>query len=177
MLEVGHITRPHGVRGDVLVMLTTNRTERLSVGAVLSSDSRELVVAHSRPHKGSWIVGFEGIADRDRAESLSGAVLYAEPIVDPNELWVHDLIGASVVDQHGISRGIVQSVVANPACDLLELDNGSLIPVKFLTQLTPNERIVVEVPDGIFEATGDTASKFAAEPATEAEASATGGSR
>lgn len=177
MLEVGRITRPHGVRGDVLVTLTTNRTERLSIGAVLSSANGELVVACSRSHKGAWIVGFEGIAGRGQAEKLRGTVLYAEPIADPDELWVHEIIGAAVFDQHGVGRGVVCSLVENPACDLLELDNGSLIPLTFLTELTPNERIVVDVPDGIFEMTDEPSGEPAAESASESEASNTGVSR
>jgi ribosomal 30S subunit maturation factor RimM len=29
MLEVGRITRPHGLKGEVVVVLTTDRDERL----------------------------------------------------------------------------------------------------------------------------------------------------
>ena len=35
LLEVGRIGRAHGVRGDVLVHLTTDRVERLAVGDAL----------------------------------------------------------------------------------------------------------------------------------------------
>ena len=155
MLEVGRITRPHGVRGDVLVVLTTNRTERLRIGAVLASGESEFVVRSSRSHKGGWIVAFEGVSDRDAAEAVSGTVLFAEPINDPDELWVHELIGAVVVDQHDTARGAVVRVVENPASDLLELDSGALVPVKFVTDLAPTERITVDVPDGIFDLTDD----------------------
>lgn len=155
MLEVGRINRPHGVRGDVLVSLTTNRAERLKTGAVLASEDREFVVRDSRLHKGGWIVAFEGVSDRSAAEAVSGTVLYAEPINDPDELWVHELIGAVVVDQHEISRGTVVRVLENPASDLLELESGALVPVRFVTDLLPTERITVDVPDGIFDLTGD----------------------
>ncbi len=151
MLEVGRITRPHGVRGDVLVSLTTNRTERMSAGAVLVSEDRPLVVRAAREHKGAWIVAFDGVCDRNAAETLSGTVLYAEPLDDPDELWVHELIGAEVVDQHHIRRGVVVKVVQNPASDLLELDSGALVPSAFVTGLEPGERIAVDVPEGIFE--------------------------
>ncbi|MDE0067401.1 MAG: ribosome maturation factor RimM [Acidimicrobiaceae bacterium] len=155
MLEIGRITRPHGVRGDVLVSLTTNRAERLETGAVLASRDRELVVRASRPHRRGWIVDFEGVSDRNAAEAVSGTILYAEPINDPDELWVHELIGAVVVDQHGISRGTVVGVVENPASDLLELESGALVPVRFVTDLLPAERITVDAPDGIFDLAGD----------------------
>ena len=155
MLEVGRITRPHGVRGDVLVVLTTNRTERLRAGSVLASADREFVVKSSRSHKGAWIVAFDGVSGRNAAEAVSGTALYAAPIDDPDELWVHELIGAVVVDQRNTVRGAVVRVVENPASDLLELDSGALVPVKFVTDLTPNERIAVDVPDGIFDLADD----------------------
>lgn len=155
MLEVGRITRPHGVRGDVLVSLTTNRTERVSTGSVLVAGDREFVVRAARRHSGAWIVAFDGVCDRNAAQALRGAVLYAAPLEDPDELWVHELIGAEVVDQHDVRRGVVVNVVQNPASDLLELDSGALVPTTFVAGLEPGERIAVDVPDGIFELGAD----------------------
>ena len=155
LLEVGRITRPHGVRGDVLVSLTTNRIERMSTGAVLASEERRLVVRAAREHSGAWIVAFDGVGDRSAAQALRGAVLYAAPLEDPDELWVHELIGAEVVDQHDVRRGVVVNVLQNPASDLLELDSGALVPATFVAGLEPGERIAVDVPDGIFELGAD----------------------
>ena len=45
LLEVGRIVKPHGLRGEVVVELVTNRDERLAVGAVLWAGGRELEVA------------------------------------------------------------------------------------------------------------------------------------
>ena len=67
-----------------------------------------------------------------------------------HKLWVHELIGARVIDQSGADRGAVTGVVSNPASDLLELDDGSLVPVRFVTAAEPG-RIEVETPDGLFE--------------------------
>jgi 16S rRNA processing protein RimM len=63
---------------------------------------------------------------------------------------VHELIGSIVTDATGTERGTVVSVVANPASDLLELDTGALVPLRFLTEHTPG-RVVVEAPEGLFE--------------------------
>ena len=35
LLDVGRIVKPHGMRGEVVVELVTNRTERLEPGSVL----------------------------------------------------------------------------------------------------------------------------------------------
>lgn len=150
MLEVGRITRPHGVRGEVNVLLTTNRTERVAAGAVLHTSDGRLTVRSSRPHKSGFIVTFAECTDRDGAEQLRDTVLLAEPIDDPDELWVHDLIGAVVVDERGIERGRVVQVLDNPASDILELDSGALVPVQFVTGVDPGERIEVDVPAGLF---------------------------
>ena len=150
MLEVGRITRPHGVRGDVNVLLTTNRTERVAKGAVLHTADGPLTVRSSRPHKSGFIVTFEECGDRDAAEALRDTVLLGEPIDDPDELWVHDLIDAVVVDQDGVERGRVTQVLDNPASDILELDTGALVPVQFVTAVEPGTRIDVDVPEWLF---------------------------
>ncbi len=151
LLEVGRIGRPHGLRGEVTVTLISNRLERLARGSVLFISGGTLRVVAARPHQRRYIVSFEGIPDRAAAEGLRGKVLRAEPIEDPDELWVHELIGSSVVDQHGVSRGVVAAVVANPAGDLLELDDGSLVPLRFVSSRGRRSPIEVDVPDGLFE--------------------------
>jgi 16S rRNA processing protein RimM len=152
LLEVGRIEKAHGLRGQVVVRLVTNRAERLAPGAELSTtDDRVLTVVDSTPHGERWIVSFRGVSDRDAAEALRGVVLRAEPLDDPDELWVHDLIGAEVVEVDGTPRGTVVEVHANPASDLLVLDSGALVPVRFVTQFDPGRRVEVDAPPGLFE--------------------------
>ncbi len=150
LLEVGRITKPHGTRGEVVVELVTDRTERVALGAVLSSPVGNLTVAQSTPHHGRWIVRFEGVGTRDEAEALRGVTLLAEPLADPGALWVHELIGAEVVDAGGTRRGTVVSVVANPASDLLELDTGELVPARFVTG-HGDGAVHVDTPPGLFD--------------------------
>ena len=151
LLEIGRVGRPHGTRGEVAVTLVSNRLERLAPGSELQTDSGTLRVAAARPHNKRFLVAFAGIDDRGKAESLRGLVLRAEPIVDPDVMWVHELIGARVVDQSGADRGPVASVVAAPAGDLLELADGTLVPLRFVVGAVGGERLEVDVPDGLFE--------------------------
>ncbi|HLI74891.1 MAG TPA: hypothetical protein VKU86_13515, partial [Acidimicrobiales bacterium] len=97
-LEVGRVARPHGMQGEVVVSLVTNRTERLATGASLHADERELRVVDARPFGDRWLVRFEGVQTRADAERLRGAVLRATPIDDPDAWWVHELVGCEVVD-------------------------------------------------------------------------------
>ena len=106
MLQVGAIVKPHGLRGDVIVTLTTNRAERVEPGSVLwSAEGRSFVVIRSSPHQGRFIVTFEGVSGIDDAEALRSTELFAPPLEDPDALWIHDLIGSEVVDTTGPSSG------------------------------------------------------------------------
>ncbi len=150
MLEVGRVTRPHGLRGEVVVELVTNRLERVAAGAVLRSPEGDLTVERAVPHGDRWLVRFVGVADREAAERLRGAKLSAAAIDDPSVLWVHELVGAEVVDRDGAVLGTVSAVEANPASDLLVLEGGGLVPLTFVVETGPR-RVVVDVPAGLLE--------------------------
>jgi 16S rRNA processing protein RimM len=152
LLEVGYVAKPHGLRGDVVVALSTNRVERVAPGSVLvTRDGTELTVARSSAHKGRFIVQFESVDGIDAASALRATTLFAEPLEDPDALWVHDLVGADVVDVSGEVLGRVESVQANPASDLLVLSGGGLIPLRFVVDHEPGVRVVVDAPDGILD--------------------------
>ena len=80
-----------------------------------------------------YIVQFEDVLDRSAADSLRGLELEAEPLEVPDVLWVHELVGATVRDAAGTALGTVAAVEANPASDLMVLESGGLIPVRFVT--------------------------------------------
>ncbi|MEP7202498.1 MAG: ribosome maturation factor RimM [Ilumatobacteraceae bacterium] len=151
--EVGRIGRAHGVHGELYVSLITDRFERLAPGARLLAGSHWVTIAESRQQQQRWLVRFEGITDRTAAEKLTSSILLAEPLdddADDEALWVHELIGSRVVDQQGVDRGVCVAVIDNPAHDLLELDNGLLIPVIFVISCMSGTTIV-EPPDGLFD--------------------------
>jgi len=132
----------------VIVDLFTNRTERLDAGNTFNDGA--LVVARSSRHQHRWIVTFEGVKSIDAADALRGTVLHAPPIEDPDALWVHELVGSRVVTRDGVARGVVDSVQANPASDLLVLDTGALVPARFIVEHRDGE-VVVDTPEGLFD--------------------------
>ena len=150
LLEVGYVARAHGLRGEVVVALTTDRVERVDPGTVLSTDFGDLTVAASRPHQDRWIVTFAGHETREQADALRGRTLRAAPLDDPAELWVHDMIGSVVLTPAGDQIGRCVAVVANPAADLIELDNGALVPVTFVVDHAPGT-LTVDPPDGLLD--------------------------
>ena len=152
LLEVGRIHKAHGIRGEVAVSLTSNREERRRRGSIVYVDGKEMVINSVKELHDRYIFGFEGFTDRNQAETLSGKVMYAPPIDDDDELWVHEMIGCRVLDQGGSERGLIEGVLANPASDLLELSTGFLIPLVFVSRVDAKAKTVyVEVPDGLFD--------------------------
>ncbi len=153
LLEVGRFGRPHGVRGHVTILLSSDRLERVAPGSRLWS-GRWLTVRTSREHSGRWVAELVGIDDRAAAEALVNHTIWAEPIDDPAAVWIHEVIGAPVRDVDGIERGRCVAVVANPADDLLELDGGALIPARFVDRIERRDGeviVVVDPPAGLFE--------------------------
>jgi 16S rRNA processing protein RimM len=152
LLEVGRITKPHGVKGDVLVALTTERTERLDPGMTLETDRGPLTVVSSSRHQDRWIVHFDGFTDRAQVETWRGVVLRAEPISDDDAdvLWVHELVGQPVALLDGTPVGVIAEVESNPASDLLVLDTGALVPLVFVTA-TDDAGVTIDPPEGLFD--------------------------
>lgn len=118
-LVVGRITRPHGVRGEVSVEVRTDEPDRrFAVGSMLATDPAEagpLTVASARWNTGRLLIGFDGITDRDQAESLRGIWLTLDSAQagssdDPDEFHDHELIGLTVVTVSGEPVGRVTDV-------------------------------------------------------------------
>ena len=144
--------------------LWTDQLGRLSAGSELTCGSAAttgagppagstLRVASSKPlAAGRYLVSFEGVSDRAGAERLRGVSLSAPPVDVPGTLWVHELVGAAVRDAAGQALGTVRAVEANPASDLLVLDSGGLIPVRFVTSHDAAARVVeVDIPEGLLD--------------------------
>ena len=163
LLEIGEVVKPHGLRGEVVVRLITNHPEaRFAPGAVLDSDGGDLEVLAGRPHQGRWLVLFAGVADRNAAERLRGRVLRAAPLEGDEAdgaLWVHELVGAEVVDTAGHPCGVVKAVESNPASDLLVLEGERLVPLTFVVSHEPGlrgpnavaGRVVIDPPPGLLD--------------------------
>lgn len=164
---MARVLRPHGLHGDVVLEVVTNRSERLAAGSVLQvgteapgaggGGQRTLSIATAQPlptarhaRYDRWLVRFASVETREAADALRGAVLLAPPLDEPGTLWVHELIGAMVETGDGRVLGRVVSVEANPASDLLVLEDGVLIPLRFVVD-TAGGRVRAELPDGLLD--------------------------
>jgi 16S rRNA processing protein RimM len=149
-LVAGRITRPHGVRGELVVEVRTDDPElRLAAGAVLATDPAAvgpLTIARTRWHSGRLLVQFEGFADRTEADQLRGVLLLVdsaelEDIADPDEFRDHQLIGLAVRTLTGEHVGEVTDVL-HYGQDLLVVTGigeraGAEIMIPFVSPIVP----------------------------------------
>lgn len=136
----------------MFINLTTDRTERAAVGSRLFIGKKWMTIQTSAASNGRWRVHFEGVDLRNSAAALTGQAMLAEPIDDPEVMWIHKLRGARVIDALGVDRGTCIAVIDNPAADILELDTGALVPATFITSFDAETSLItVDPPEGLFE--------------------------
>lgn len=156
---VGKVTRAHGLKGEVLVLVISDNPDRFAPDAsVFLEDGRELRIHASRSNGGRLLVTFEGVADRNAADLLRGSTLVVPqsllPDLPEGEYWPHQLIGLEVVTESGRSLGAIADVIGNPANDLWAAVDGegveTLIPAirEFVVQvdLEAGRVLVGDVP-------------------------------
>jgi 16S rRNA processing protein RimM len=133
---------------------------RFHTGSVLllgPDGQRLLTIVAARPHANRLLVRFEGVGDREAANSLRGRVLLVRqedaPPLPADRYWVHEVVGIEVVTEAGRSLGKIREVLHNPANDvwLVEGDGREfLIPAlrDVVTNVDPSARqaVIREVP-------------------------------
>src|SRR6267142_1918586 len=152
---VGLIRKAQGIRGEVVIEPLTDKPDvvfasgsRVFAGTsdgdlAVIQDVRghektpTLTVSDSRPFKKGLIVQFEELQDRDSAELWRGRYLLAPfaelPPLQDDEVYLHDLIGMSVVSVAGVRIGTVTTFYELPQGLMLDIDTrrGSvLIPYR-----------------------------------------------
>lgn len=163
-LVAGRITRPHGVRGEVAVLIQTDDPDlRFVVGAVFDTDPPEtgpLTIEAARSHQGRLLVRFAGCEDRTGAEAIAGVRLLVEPAPtdDPDAFYDHELVGLAAVDGAGEPIGTVSEVLHNPGHDVLVIAraSGPTALVPFVSEIVPTVdvaggRLVVHAPPGLLD--------------------------
>jgi len=141
---VGLIRKAQGIRGEVVIEPLTDKPDvvfapgsRVFAGtadgdlAVVrdlrgEEETPTLTISEAKPFKKGLIVRFEELQDRDSAELWRGRYLLAPfselPPLQEDEVYLHDLIGMSVVSVTGDSFGAVTT--------FYELPQGIMLDVK-----------------------------------------------
>ena len=132
-LPFGRLGRPHGVRGELALRPfnadgegLARQTLPMTVQLVRAQERRQLTLLAARPANEVLLVHFEGVDTREQAAALTNFELWlpraALPALDPDEFYVEDLVGCTVVDVEGRVRGTVRESFWNGAQDVLTLD-------------------------------------------------------
>jgi 16S rRNA processing protein RimM len=122
-VAVGKITRAHGVRGEVAVLVLSEVAERFDAGAELHAEGDGLLcVERTRRDRGRLLVKFSGVEDRDAAQRLQGVYLTvprdASPELPEGSYWPYELEGCEVVTERGRTLGAIVDVIHTEANDV-----------------------------------------------------------
>lgn len=166
LITVGRIVRPHGIKGQVVVAPETDfGAARFEVGAALTglvgSSPRTFVIASSRLHNGRWVLGFEGVATMNDAETLRNVELRVAPEelrpLSEGRYYVHDLAGCEVVTVAGRVVGRVDRVELGTGTPVLVIDGPRgevLVPLAdaICTRVDVAAKVIeIDPPDGLIE--------------------------
>ena len=169
---VGHLNKPHGTKGDFFVWpLTDHPDSCFAPGVVLRISDPEgrdpderfppVRVEEVRTYRKGFLVRFEGIGDRDRADFLRDRYLLrpfeeTEPL-EEGELFYHQLLGLTVVTPDGVEIGRVREVYGLHPHDLLDIrgaERDHLIPFSrevVIGWSVEEGRLVVDPPPGLLD--------------------------
>lgn len=143
---LGVITGAHGIRGEVKIKSFTEDPKAISsYGPLQTADGRVLDIARIRLAKDFFIASLKGIVDRNAAEALRGVELFALREKMGAGVLLSDLVGKQVLDGSSV-LGRISGFQNFGAGELMELDGGLLIPVRFMVSAADD--VVVELPDG-----------------------------
>ena len=126
LFQVGVITAPHGVRGEVKVFPTTDDNARFkNLKTVLLDQgrgTRELEIEGVKFFKNMVILKFKGIDDRNDVERMRQAKLLVtrENAVElgKDEYFIANLIGLRAIDEEGEAFGTISDVIQTGANDV-----------------------------------------------------------
>jgi 16S rRNA processing protein RimM len=179
-VAIGRVLKPRGLRGELKVHILCNGPEHfeecIAAGPVRvwrdrsggttpsSATPHSIQIASLRFHGGHALVSFTGFDTVEAAEALRGCLigLSQEDLPPPEEdaYYHQDLEGLAVVDADGALLGAVESVVENPAHDMLlvkpeETESRAfqipLVEAFVLDIDLAGGRIVVSLPEGLIE--------------------------
>jgi len=165
-LELGRIVKPHGLGGEIKLVLHWTGSDALGrVSRVVArrpdEPERVLEVQAVRGSPASLVVKFAGIDDREQAEALRGATVSVERAelgtLGPNEFYLADLVGARVLVGERL-LGTVVAVRPYPSVDVMviETDGGKLVEQPlvdhFLEEVdVARGRVRLSSAEGLFE--------------------------
>jgi 16S rRNA processing protein RimM len=135
LLSAGRVGRAHGRDGSFYVE-GADHPLAADTMVVLGGHERRVIERAGTDRRP--LVRLSGIEDRAAVIAVSGEPLLVDGSLDAGEWLAADLVGREV---EGLGR--VRRVLDGPSCDLLELEDGTLVP--FVTDAIRSVGQVIEV--------------------------------
>lgn len=162
-LDVGYVSRAHGIKGEVVVRTYDPSSEALfDVERVLlrskAGDEREVAIEELREHSGDLLVRFEGVLGREGSEALVGSAIavFRDDLDAPaeGEFFQGDLVGleAWTVDGRLLGR-VIEVWSSGPVPNLVIKGEGSEeLMVPFAQEFVPSvdlaaRKVTIIVPE------------------------------
>src|SRR5476649_154759 len=164
MALVGRITRPHGLRGHVVVHPETDFVEeRFVEGATFwtrsAAGDEQLTIVSSRVQNGKPVVGFDGFTRIEDVERLAGLELRVPEDtllpLEPGTYYEYQLVGCAVETTAGEVVGEVVKVEGGGGASRLVMNGPRgeiLIPlaVDICVEIDVAKRkIRIDAPEGL----------------------------
>ena len=158
LVEIGTLARPHGIRGEIRVNYYADSLELLRGDVVYlqagNKPPRKMEIDTVRMHQGTPLIRFVEAPDRTAAEFLRGQTLLipesALPELDEDEVYLHDMLGLSVVlDATGQKLGVLDHVLFHG-----EEGKEILLPAvpEFVADIDLDTEIIrITPPEGLLE--------------------------
>ena len=132
MLRVGVITSAHGIKGEVKVFPTTDDAKRFKeLKEVILDTGKEHIpmeIEHVKFFKNMVILKFRGYDNINEIEKYKSRdlLITRDQAVDlePDEYFITDLIGLTVVSDQGAELGTLKDVLETGANDVYVVENG-----------------------------------------------------
>jgi 16S rRNA processing protein RimM len=159
-IEIGVVSKAHGIRGEVVVVLHDPESTALDAVETVYVGGVARVVVQARNTGGAYLLAVEGITDRDVAATLRGAVVEVdrdELALDDDEVLLTDLVGCRCVLPDGTPWGEITRVELGDLQDRLVVRDGDIerqLPVvdAFIAGVDLEARVVtVTPPEGLPE--------------------------
>lgn len=161
------VSKAHGVRGEVLVVLIDPDSTSLEEVEQIWVGGERYTIAQARPIGGAYLLALDGLTDRDAAAALRGrTVEVARADLDPDsdDALYADLVGCACELPDGTPWGTIVGVELGPQDRLVihhdhHLDGTPgeverLLPVvdAFIASIdVDGKKVVITPPDGMPE--------------------------
>jgi 16S rRNA processing protein RimM len=123
---VGRVGKSHGLDGSFVVEDASDAPERFRVGAELVVEGAPAKIVTRRNARGRPVIRLDRRVPRGAALEIPRSSLAP---TGNDEYYVFQLVGLEVQEDGGEALGRVVDVSPGVANDVLELDNGLLLPM------------------------------------------------